>query len=200
MKNYIWYWRNNQQGVAMLEFAFIAPIFITVLIGMIELTNYVKARQRVDNATANIINLVNQRKEVDSNALQYIVDSTEDVLGNYASKGWAVIITAVSKPSESCKPYAVWQIRKDSAETIKSRIADSVNLPVSYPLPIENNDHVITAEVAIHYTPIIDNTLTRRIFNLSENSIMRTLTIARPRYVRFTHDPNTQSELIPQCL
>ncbi len=46
--------RNNRSGVALLEFAFMLPIFLTMVLTGTELTNYVITRQRVSQMALHL--------------------------------------------------------------------------------------------------------------------------------------------------
>jgi Flp pilus assembly protein TadG len=72
--------RKKNDGVAAVEFALIAPVLITMLLGSIELTNALECHQKVTNLAASTADLVAQVTQVSNADMQDIFSSVNQIL------------------------------------------------------------------------------------------------------------------------
>jgi Flp pilus assembly protein TadG len=189
-----------QEGVALIEFIIALTVLIPLFVGIIDISNYIKAHQRLDTAATNLLNLINQRKEIDANTIHYLAESTSDILGKFSDSGWGVVVTAVNKPNIHCAAYSLWQIRSGPFSTMQSNIANGADQVVNHNLPLrEENDQVIVVEIKMHFSPILDAKLVKDILGLSEGDLYK-FSVARPRYGSFTRNPMDGTPILSKCL
>jgi hypothetical protein len=102
-------WRRNSDGVAAIEFAFIAPILMTMFFGVFEMGRAYSAHRRFLNATYMIGDLVAREKSLTDTGLENIYKLAPTVMGSYASdtKTLAIDIYPIRMPDPIAKPNDV---------------------------------------------------------------------------------------------
>lgn len=78
-------WRRNSDGVAAIEFAFIAPILMTMFFGVFEMGRAYAAHRRFLNATYMIGDQVASQTSLTDTGLGNIYKLAPTVMGSYAS-------------------------------------------------------------------------------------------------------------------
>lgn len=211
MKNF----RNNlsrrslyscTKAVAFIEFALVLPVILIIAFATIEISRYAQFKQKVDNASASIINLINQtdRNALDGATLDYISAIFPEAMKPYTSTDWEVVITAVFKKGDiDCQVYSLWQVERghvDYKPQRKSLVAEGENKEAeinNYTNQFGANDQLITVELFLNYYPILDNFITRSIGLGKEE--MYSIFISRPRYGSFMRHPETGEVISPVC-
>lgn len=197
---------TDNKAVAFLEFAIALPFLLLLICGAIELSRYAQFKQKVDNAVANITNLINQtdKDSLDVNTLNYISAVFPESLKPYTSSDWEVIITAVySKAGVDCDVYSLWQVERGFVNYTperKSEVADGeeqIAVIKNYNNPITDNDQLITVELFLNYEPLISNKITESI-GLGKKP-MYSMFVSRPRYGAFMKHPETGDPLNTKC-
>ena len=74
---------GNAEGVAAVEFGFIAPIMLLMLVGTAEVSRAVTVDRRFGLATSMIADLITREEDMTSVNLLKIYDIVEHVMGNY---------------------------------------------------------------------------------------------------------------------
>ena len=72
--------RRKTDGIAAVEFALIAPIMVTILLGLIEFSNALQCHQKVTNLAASAADLVAQVTQVSNSDMQDIFQSVNTIL------------------------------------------------------------------------------------------------------------------------
>ena len=78
-------WRRNSDGVAAIEFAFIAPILMTMFFGVFEMGRAYAAHRRFLSATYMIGDQVASQTSLSDTGLENIYKLAPTVMGSYAS-------------------------------------------------------------------------------------------------------------------
>lgn len=101
-------WRNIE-GVAAVEFGFIMPIMLLMLIGTIEISRAITIDRRFNLATSMIADLVTREKTMSAASLEKIYDIVSFVMGSYDNGTFkASVIPVKANPSDATeiKVYA----------------------------------------------------------------------------------------------
>lgn len=78
-------WRRNSDGVAAIEFAFIAPVMLIMMFGVFEIARAYAAHRRFSQATYMIGDLITREEKISSTDLEGIYQLLNPVMGSYAS-------------------------------------------------------------------------------------------------------------------
>lgn len=196
---------RDDTGVALIEFALAASfLLIPAFVGIVEVSRYIQMSEKLDDATANLLNAINQNYTVNDAQIAYFADSVPTMVAPFAADGWTAIITAVNKgPQPTCKLYALWQSTKSDKNTAQkstSQIAAGSGSRATIPgmSDLDPNDQVLIVELYLQYHPIIDSDYVRKMIGLNERGMYR-VAVARPRYGAFLNDPVSGAQLTPKC-
>lgn len=88
-------------GMAAVEFAFIAPILATMLLGTIELCNALEANQRINSVGASVADLVTQETNVVTNDLTNIYAAGNSIMYPFAAANTEIVISSIVNKSSS---------------------------------------------------------------------------------------------------
>lgn len=196
---------RNEQGLAMIEFALILPLLVTVFYGVVELTRFILMQQKLDNATHTIVDVINQNLGLTNADLEGISESLPAMVAPYDSGGWGIIITSVQtsdgtpikyskNPDRYCgagatgTPITLWQ-RVYGAPGGASRVSSGQCNAATVPdLSLMPREQVIAVEVYLKYKPVINGDVIRDMLGLDEQGIYK-VSFARPRYGTFEFEP-----------
>jgi Flp pilus assembly pilin Flp len=152
---------KDERGVAALEMAITLPIVMTMLLGVMEIANFVLANQRTDKMAYTIADLVAQNDEITPTQLNTIMGASQQIMKPFpfGDRGH-VIITSVHR-NPGGEPYVAWQYEgggtlHDTQSNFGSAGFDSV-LPSGFTL--NERETVIIAEVFYSYPTLVTNLL-----------------------------------------
>ena len=87
---------RNNEGVAAIEFAFIAPVMLALYIGLAEVSLLVTADRTVSHATSVTGDLITQVKSVDEDDVEDVLNATLAVMGIDVAKAADLSIDIIS--------------------------------------------------------------------------------------------------------
>lgn len=186
---------THQYGAAAVEFAIVLPVLLLLFAAVVEISRYIQAREKLESATANILDMINQNENVDAAGLSALIATTSDLMepfpvqaGNYFA-----IVTSIGKGDQhKCNPYALWQFSTGG----QSKVATSEGAVIDLPgLSLMPNEQAVTVEMYYHYTPLLSFDVPLLGGGVYKASVMPTTMyrrmIAKPRYGSFTKHPVT---------
>jgi Flp pilus assembly protein TadG len=171
--------KQEHQGTAAVEFALIFPVLLIVYFGLIEISNSLEAKRKVENAANLTGMLVAQATTVNDAYFVNVFKATEMVFEPFDITPMKVVVSSVVRVFEN----NAWVNKVDWSESYGTgatpRTVDSVLNPPGNILG--DNRGVIYTEVEYTYSRILSSTT----FN---NYFPNTMTFkkeywAHPRYV-----------------
>ena len=84
-----------REGLAAVEFALIAPIMGTMLLGTIELCNALECHQKVTMVASSAADLVAQASNVSANDMKDIFNAAAAIIAPFTSNGMTIIVSSV---------------------------------------------------------------------------------------------------------
>jgi Flp pilus assembly protein TadG len=104
-------WRRfarSTKGTACVELAVATPVFITLMLGGVDLTRYVLAAQKTERVAATIADLVSQSERLKESDLADLFNVTTFVMEPFDTSGTVqVLVSAINNPSGTAK--VAWQ-------------------------------------------------------------------------------------------
>ena len=92
LKRLISFWRARD-GLAAIEFAFIAPVLATFFLGAIEITDALSCNQRVTGLASTAADLITQEKQVSNSDVTNVFSAINAIVYPYPTAGVKIVIT-----------------------------------------------------------------------------------------------------------
>lgn len=180
---------RNRQGIALIEFAIVLPVFMLLFIGSVETARYLLFREKLESSATQMLNIINQSSNVNKASLDNLYAAFPDLIKPYVSDDVQIITTQIVNPASgetNCQAVASWQYPEGG-----SRIAPKVGGPVdTRTISLLGGDNIVAIEVFATYKPLVDSSVTRSI--LGQNPLIYAYTYEHARYGQFSLDPVTQ--------
>jgi Flp pilus assembly protein TadG len=138
--------RTEVRGVAAVEFAFLAPIMILLLVGTIELSAGVSVDRKLSRASSTISDLITQSDSLTTAEVDAIIDVAAKVLYPYSDQV-TIIVTGITIDKFGVATVS-WS-RSEPAGNEKT-------VGSSYPVPadiVRNKSFLVSAKVTTSYSP-----------------------------------------------
>jgi Flp pilus assembly protein TadG len=174
MMNAIRHILHDERGSALVDFAFLLPIMLMLLIGLVEVTNLLSLDRKVVASALTTADLVTQRRDVSDAQLNDVLRAAELILEPYPTAPHSVGIVGVRFDSDTGNPAVDWTKSKNGGS-----VSDALTLAQGMGAPGEG---IVIVRVAYDYSPVFFD------FILSATSIEETA-ILRPRRSSYVEGP-----------
>lgn len=149
-------------GVSSVEFAFILPIMLALLIGGVEVGNALASNYKVSSAAYTVADLASQFVTIQSSDMTNILAASSVIIAPYSSSGLVVTVSEVTTSSAG-QATVTW-----SASTGTARpVGQAITLPTAFS-SLPSNTSLILGEATYAYNPAIGYVLTGTI-NLADS-------------------------------
>lgn len=151
---------SDQRGIAAVEFGYIAPILLLLLMGTFEVSRAISIDRRINAVSANASEVIARMETLDNDDLQKIVQAMQHIMEPYNDDSLVVRLIGVKASSTSATDTRVeWSYQYASGST-------STPLAQCSPYALEaglvgRNGSVIVAEVGYTYQPVFGNFIYR---------------------------------------
>lgn len=188
---------SNQEGVNIIEFAFMLPVLLILLFGMIDLSRYYQFHQKMDNAAYTLNNLIAQNYVITKNEINTYAATIPYLLKPFDTKDLKIIVTCVKKleksqdPLEKKPPYSQWQVEYGTSSNLSQIVTAPGNQIVYLPnfeteqkFKLEPGDEIVITEIYMPFNLTFASTSFYEAFNIPSEGIYKK-NIMRPRYNHF---------------
>ena len=145
--------KGNEEGVAALEFAMIAPIMITLYMGSVELHHALSADRRVTDLAGATADLVAQSSDI-SGQMDNIFDAASTYLKPYGVENLKITVTSICHDKDD-KGRVDWSANYTNGGVNTYSHMDEIPLPLDdadNPVLTIKGTSLIYAEVEYAYT------------------------------------------------
>jgi Flp pilus assembly protein TadG len=147
---------RDRRGVSAVEFAFVAPLLITLYLGCVEISDGVSADRKVTLTAAALANLSAQVTTITTADMTNILDASAAIIAPYSSGPLTVTLTCLSIDANKNATVKWSATRNGTARAVGSPYTfDSSTSALDVA-----NSQLLLAEAAYAYTPIVGNALT----------------------------------------
>ncbi len=152
-------------GVAMIEFAFILPIIVVLLFGVIEMSRYALIHQKLDKTANALADFIGQSDEtvVRRTDLDTYVGAARQIMTPLDFNGTIIFssVTTYSTPTPPCNTpdvsCVVWQYSPLGADLSRiGSVGGEAEIPGSY--GVISGQNAIIAEIYGDYEPMLAGT------------------------------------------
>lgn len=157
---------SDIRGVAAVEFAYIAPILLVMLMATFELSRAVSIDRRLNSVSAMASELVAREEQVDDADLKNIFRSLNHVLKPYDDDSLVVRLTQIRTDTTGATKVE-WSTEINST-LVQDSNGDPLPKPYTQCSPFnvdaelkQNGSRVVVAEVGYNYQPVFGNFIYR---------------------------------------
>ncbi len=152
---------RDERGVAAIEFAYIAPILLVMLMATFELSRAVSIDRRLNSVSAMASELVAREEQVNADDLKKIYLSLDHVLKPYNDNSLVVRLTQVRTDNNGATKIE-WSREIDHAGNVTEPSGNQQcqNYQIDAELK-QNGSRVVVAEVGYNYQPVFGNFIFR---------------------------------------
>jgi len=137
---------RGTRGMAAVEFALLAPVLATLLMGTIELCNALECRQKVSSETSSIADLVAQASSVSAADLNNIFNAGNSILYPFGPGNVTVVVSSIVNQPSGANTVA-WSVPYNGGTALQQ------NAPVTVPAGIiATGGSAIFVQVSYNYT------------------------------------------------
>lgn len=168
----------DRRGVAALEFALLAPFLITVLIGLVAISQAVRAKMLLTSTASSMASMVAAQHTVtggSSGTLRDLCNGAQLIMRPYAAGALSMAITSYTKQSDSTV-LRDWEY--DGACQASAGSLAATGATLASPLLVDAGDSIIITRASYNYTSLYTNIVPS--MTLSQTAY------ARPRYGKVT--------------
>lgn len=147
-------WRNlrgDESGLAAIEFALLAPVLVTLLLGTVELSNALSAHQKVTLLASTGADLVAQATSVSSTDMSNIFAAVDAVVYPFAAANAQIVISSIVSDGNGNGTVAWSQAQNATPLTANAAVTVPTGL-MSASRCSANACSVILATVIYNYT------------------------------------------------
>lgn len=135
---------KDSRGIAAVEFAFIAPVLATLLMGTVELCNALEANERVSGMAATIADLITQESNITTSGLSNVYAAGNAVMFPFTSTTTKIVITSiVNKNSQNT---VCWSQAQNGSGYTKGTV---MTIPGGL---VTSNGSIILVETTFNYS------------------------------------------------
>lgn len=171
------FWRRlkrDEDGAILTEIALSIPLFITMLMGIVEVGNYLLLNLKLQHTVVSVSDLVTRDEEINEGTIADIFSVAPQIMAPYQlGEDALVIVTAVSQlPDEAAEIF--WQRSGGGTLLAASDFGAEGQAPtLPAGLTMRENETIIATEVFFDYEPVI--------FPFIEAQTIRKASFFRPR-------------------
>ena len=142
------------RGVAAIEFAFIAPLLLTMYFVTMEIAPAIDSNKKVGRAASMIADLVTQQQQITKSELEAIMRIGQSTLNPYSRSPLNIKVTAIEMSADSSPTAPVAWSRKMVDGNFSS--GDTKGSTATVPAKLKVADsYLIRVEADLSYRPII---------------------------------------------
>ncbi len=175
---------GNEKGVAAIEFAFIAPILLTLYFVTMEVAQAVESNRKVGRAASMIADLVTQQQTIKKTELDAIMQIGLSIMQPYGRTTPEFVITAIEITDEDSPKVKVAWSRKLVNGTASRDLSAGTITTIPSKLKIRDS-FLIKVETNLNYKPIITYSATQKetlgLMGAFDNITMSERYFLRPR-------------------
>ena len=150
--------RKAKDGLAAIEFAFIAPVLGTMLLGTIELCNALECHQKVTMMASSAADLVAQTTTVSASNMTDVFNASTAVMYPFPSTNTKIVVTSILSDGHGNGTVAWSQASSGSglaigsAVTLTQPVMSTINTDGTYTPCAKSACSVIYTQVTYSYT------------------------------------------------
>jgi Flp pilus assembly protein TadG len=158
---------RDRRAVSAVEFAFVAPLLITLYLGCVEVSDGVAADRKVSLTAAALANLSAQVTTITTGDMTNMLDASAAIIAPYSAGNLQITVSCLKIDANKNTTVKWSATRNGTARGVGSTYTFDA---ASQALKVANS-YLLLAEAVYAYTPIVGHTITGTL-NLSDRMFM----------------------------
>jgi Flp pilus assembly protein TadG len=158
MRKFLKRFRIDAQGIAAVEFAFVLPVILTMLLGLVELSTAMSIRADVTNMASTGADLISQETSVSATDMTNVFNALGAMVFPFDSGAATITLTSIIDGGTGKTPKVAWSCTHGGSLETKGS-APSVTLPAGL-ITAGDGGSVIWSKITYAYTSPLSYFLT----------------------------------------
>lgn len=158
-------WLRECRAAAAVEFALVAPVMISIYLGVIELTALLLVERKMVAATETVADLVSQESVITPSEVDDIITAAQRIFDPYPTGSLTFNIASIRYNTTSGAAEIEWQRVVGGSTGSSSILSQAVGLG-------EKGEGVVIAYLTYSYTPVFGAAITGTV-NLDDTAFLR---------------------------
>lgn len=146
---------RDTSGVTIIEFAFVVPVVLFMLLGTFELGRYMLINQKLDRAAATMSDLISRPSSITAGEINQLMMAAIEVVEPFdlTTKGGVIVSSVYKNPGNPAR--ITWQIQGAGPTlppSVYGSVGETANMPGTF--VVRDNENIITAEIYFRYEPL----------------------------------------------
>lgn len=150
---------RSPHAVAMIEFALILPLLLLLFGGVIEMTRYVLAHQKVDKAANSLADFLAQQGDPADFPIGTLDAAFDKLIAPFdtTTSGFRVTGVSLQNPNDNASPPVIrWQESRGTVSA--SRVGGAVGANANIQnIQLQGSEQLVVAEVYYRHSSVIDS-------------------------------------------
>ena len=147
---------SGESGVAIVDFALVAPVLVFLFMGGVEISRFALLNQKLSRVATNASDLVSQSEFLTEDDMEQVFIATQFSLEPFElDDDGVVILSSVSTEDNPDDPRVNWQRSGGGTGSFSSRVGNPggpADLPFGYEMKANRN--IIVSEVYFEFEPL----------------------------------------------
>lgn len=150
---------RHEGGIAIVEFALILPMLMTIFYGCIEVTRYILIVQKTEKLAHTIADVTAQSKTVTIASENQLFEATKDIMQPFGvGANSRILVSSLYRAVGASNASINWRIAGGGTMTVTSQLG---NVGATPTMPggftFNERENVIASEVFYQFSPLISN-------------------------------------------
>lgn len=148
--------RRNERGAILAELAFAMPLFVTFLMGIVEVGTYLLVNLKLQHSVVSIADLVTRDEEISEDIMADIFNAAPQIMAPFEMGTDAVVIVSAISQAEDVPASIYWQRAGGGTLDANSEFGiegEPPTLPDG--LTMRDDETILATEIFYEYEPVI---------------------------------------------
>ena len=148
--------RRNERGSILAELAFAMPLFVTFLMGIVEVGTYLLVNLKLQHSVVSIADLVTRDEEISEDIMADIFNAAPQIMAPFEMGTDAVVIVSAISQAEDVPASIYWQRAGGGTLDANSEFGiegEPPTLPDG--LTMRDDETILATEIFYEYEPVI---------------------------------------------
>jgi Flp pilus assembly protein TadG len=139
----------DRRGAALIEFAMVLPVLITLYLGGFQVMEATSVYRKVSTSARSLADLSTQKTSLDETRLQKILDASAQIMAPYSAARGYYRVSLIEVNENTGAATVAWSKSKDGSEELV--VGSTYALPANVK---RNGVGIVVCDVRYTYTPI----------------------------------------------